>query len=58
MNKNLLLLGMHHLGFTALLALPLSFLFTFLESRKPGYGFRAAIGMLMGGLLWELVLTE
>lgn len=58
LNKNLLLLGMHHLGFTALLALPLSFLFTFLESRKPGWGFRATIGMLMGGLLWELVLTE
>lgn len=58
LNKNLPLLGMHHLGFAALLALPLSFLFNFLESRKPGWGFRVSIAILMGGLLWELMLTE
>lgn len=58
LNKNLLMLGMHHLGFTALLALPLAFLFKYLEGRKPGWGFRLSIVLLMAGLLWELVLTE
>ncbi len=58
LNKNLLLLGMHHLGFTALLALPLAFLFRYLEGRKPTWGFRISIALLMAGLLWELVLTE
>jgi len=58
LNKNLLLLSMHHLGFTAVLALPLAFLFNYLEAKKPGMGFRGSIVVLMGGLLWEMVLTE
>lgn len=58
LNKNLALLAMHHLGFTALLALPLAFLFTYLEGHKPGWGFRLSIALLMAGLLFELVLTE
>ncbi len=58
LNQNLLLLGLHHLGFTASLSLLLAFLFQFLENRKPGWGFRIAIVVFMACLLWELILTE
>ena len=58
LNQNLLLLGLHHLGFTASLALLLAFLFRYLENRRPGWGFRTAIVVFMACLLWELTLTE
>ena len=58
LNQNLLLLGLHHLGFTASLSLLLAFCFRSLENRKGGWGFRVAIAVFMACLLWELVLTE
>ena len=57
-NKNLFLLLVHHLGFASLSAFMLAFLFNALERRKPGWGFGASAGILMGLLLLELLLTE
>ena len=58
LNQNLLLLGLHHLGFTASLSLLLAFIFRSLENRRGGMGFRVAIAVFMACLLWELILTE
>ena len=42
LNKSLLLLGVHHLGFTALLAVVLAFVFNYLEGKKATLGFKTA----------------
>ncbi len=56
--KSLFLLFLHHLGFAALVTLPMSFLFKFLERKKPGIGFRiTGLGFLLL-LLMEGVLID
>lgn len=56
--KSLFLLFLHHLGFAALIALPMSFLFKFLESKKPGLGFKTVGLVLLLLLLVEGMLIE
>ncbi len=58
LNKNLLLLFVHHLGFASLAAFLLAFVFNALERRRAGWGFGASAGILMTLLLIELLLTE
>ena len=58
MNRNLMLTGLHHLGYASLVSIPLAFIFNGLEKFKPGWGFRISIVLLLGLLLWELILTE
>ena len=58
LNKNLLLLWLHHCGFTAILSLFLVFIFKGLEYRKPGWGFKISVLVFVGVLLLEVLLTE
>ena len=58
LNKSLILLGVHHLGFTALLAIVLVFLFNFLERKKMGWGYVAAKIVFALLILVEGALTE
>ncbi|WP_445385046.1 sulfatase-like hydrolase/transferase [Robiginitalea sp. IMCC44478] len=58
LNKNLLLLWLHHCGFTAILSLFLVFIFNGLESKKPGWGFKFSVVVFIGVLLLEVLLTE
>jgi len=47
LNKSFLLLVLHHTGFTAIVALFLSFLFNYLENRKSNLGFKTARSLLL-----------
>ena len=58
LSTNLFLSVVHHLGFTAVLALVLSFVFGALESRKPNLGFLFCRVLFIGILVGELLLTE
>lgn len=57
-STSLLLLALHQLGFAAILALLLSFVFNALESRQPQLGARLAACVFLGMLGVELLLTE
>ncbi|WP_411030801.1 sulfatase-like hydrolase/transferase [Spongiimicrobium sp. 3-5] len=57
-NKSFFILILHHIGFTALLALFLAFGFNFLENKKAGRGFNIISGALLLLLLIEALLTE
>jgi hypothetical protein len=57
-SANLLLSALHHLGFAAILALLLSFVFNALESRKPNFGALLALSVFLGVLGVEFLLTE
>lgn len=54
----LFLSAVHHLGFTAILALLLSFVFNALESRRPNLGAQVAKGVFVGILAVEFLLTD
>lgn len=56
--KSLLLLIVHHVGFAALIALPLSFLFNAIERKKPTNGFKTVRLILLVLLLIEGLLIE
>jgi len=58
LNKSFLLLVVHHLGFTSLVALCLVFLFRFLERIKPNLGFKSAVIVLVLILGFEGLLTK
>jgi len=57
-NKSLLLLIIHHIGFAALISLILVFLFNILERKRPQLGFKFSIGVLMVLLIMEALLVE
>ncbi|MDG1572940.1 sulfatase-like hydrolase/transferase [Robiginitalea sp. M366] len=57
LNMNLLLLGLHQLGFAAFTGLFGAFLFNNLERKRPGWGFRVCIALFMGMLLLETLMT-
>ncbi|WP_394748780.1 sulfatase-like hydrolase/transferase [Spongiimicrobium salis] len=57
-NKSLLLLIIHHTGFTAVVGLFFAFLFNFLEKRKPTFGFRMVRLLLILLLTIEVLLIE
>ncbi len=57
-NKSFFLLLVHHLGFTAITALPLAFLFNFLENKRGRSGFRLMMIILMLLLIIETLLVE
>jgi len=56
--KSLFLLLLHHLGFIALIALVLSFLFKYLEKRKANLGFKVSKIILSALVLVEGALIE
>lgn len=56
--KSLILLIVHHIGFTALTALPLVFLFKALERKKASLGFRVTRILLIILLIFEGILIE
>ena len=56
--KSLLLLFMHHLGFAALIALPLAFLYKALERRRSSLGFKWVRIILLLSLIFEGILIE
>ena len=58
LNSNLLLLLVHHLGFTALVAFFYAFVFKAIAKKRPGWGFRSAAGFFLALLLAEVLLTE
>ncbi|TNF71470.1 MAG: LTA synthase family protein, partial [Bacteroidetes bacterium] len=58
LSTNLFLSAVHHLGFTAILALILSFVFNALESRKPNLGARFCRPVFLGILTIEFLLTD
>jgi hypothetical protein len=58
LSTNLFLSVVHHLGFAAILALVLSFVFSALESRKPNLGFLFCRVLFIGILAVELLMTE
>ncbi|MFZ9031247.1 MAG: tetratricopeptide repeat protein [Robiginitalea sp.] len=58
LSTNLFLSAVHHLGFTAILALILSFVFNALESRKPNLGARFCRVVFLGILTIEFLLTD
>ncbi|WP_430966861.1 sulfatase-like hydrolase/transferase [Spongiimicrobium sp. 2-473A-2-J] len=58
LNKSLLLLWLHQLGFTAVISLVLAFLFNFVEGRKAKFGFRLVGGILLLSLVLETLLIE
>ena len=57
-SSNLLLLALHQLGFAAILALLLSFVFNALENRRPKLGAQLAALVFLVILGVELLLTE
>ncbi len=62
-SKSLLLLIVHDLGFAALTALPLAFLFKALERRKPNLGFKVIgiilfIVLIIEGILIDFYVTN
>lgn len=58
LNKSLFLLLMHHIGFSAVLALISAFLFNFLEQRKSGLGGKVTQWVFLFFLLLEGLLIE
>ena len=56
-NKSLLLHSLHHIGFTAVVALLLAFVFNLLENKKPDLGFRIIKFSLAVLLVIEAVLV-
>ena len=56
--KSLLLLMMHQLGFAALIALPLAFLYNALERKKSSLGFKWVRFLLLLSLIIEGILIE
>ncbi len=58
LGANLFLSAVHHLGYTAILALVLSFLFNALEARKPNLGALFCRVVFLGALAVEFLLTE
>jgi len=56
--KSLLLLIVHHLGFTALIGLFIAFVFNFLEGRKAGLGFKVTALLFLLILIIEGLLIE
>ena len=56
--KSLLLLMMHQLGFAALIALPLAFLYNYLERKKNSLGFKWIRVLLLLALIVEGILIE
>ena len=56
--KSLFLLIVHHLGFAAVVSLPLSFLFNALERKKPALGYRMVWIVLLLLLITEGILIE
>lgn len=57
LGANFFLSALHHLGFTAILALVLSFVFNALEARKPNLGVLFTRGIFLGILGVEFLLT-
>ncbi|MCO5723545.1 sulfatase-like hydrolase/transferase [Robiginitalea marina] len=58
LNANLLMLGIHHLGYASLVALICAFAFNPIENARAGWGMRI-LGMVFVGLLGvEYLLTE
>ena len=57
-NKSFFLLLLHHIGFAAVVAVVLSFLFNFLERKKPKLGFKVVWALLVTLLLIEGLLVE
>ena len=58
LSTNLLLATLHHLGFTAIIALGLSFAFNALEARNPRLGAKLVVIVFLGVLGLEFLLTE
>ena len=56
--KSLLLLFMHQLGFAALIALPLAFLYNALERKRSSLGFKWIRIILLLSLIFEGILIE
>lgn len=57
-NGSFFLLVIHHIGFTAITALFISFLYSFLENRKPGFGFSVSKYFFIGLFVLEAILVE
>lgn len=57
-NKSLLLLLVHQLGFTSVTSLILVFLFNLLENKKPSFGFKFSGVVLVSLLVLETLLIE
>ena len=57
-NKSFFLLVVHHIGFTAMTALLLVFLFTFLERKKENLGFKTAKFIFICIFVCEALLVE
>jgi tetratricopeptide (TPR) repeat protein len=58
LNKSFFLLAMHHIGFSAVLALCSAFLFNFLERRKSGLGLKTTRIVFLAFLILEGFLIE
>lgn len=56
--KSLLLLVVHHIGFTAMIALFMAFIYNYLEERKPVLGFQASSILFFSILIIEGLLIE
>lgn len=58
LNKSLLLLWLHQLGFTAIISLFLAFLFNLIEGKKAKFGFKFVSVLLLLSLVLETLLIE
>ncbi len=56
--KSLFLLLVHHIGFSALVSLPLAFIFKALERKRPSLGLNAIRMIFLGLLVIEVILVE
>ncbi|MEN8789214.1 MAG: LTA synthase family protein [Flavobacteriaceae bacterium] len=56
--KSLFLLFVHHIGFAALVSLPMAFIFRALESKRPSLGFNVTRILFLGLLVTEVILVE
>jgi len=58
LGKSLFLLFVHHLGFAALVSLPMAFIYKALEGKKPSLGFNTIRILFLGLLVTEVILVE